>query len=46
VQDRPKEVSSNSGVRRAVPQRRLSFFEMLFGGGQSERPAPPRRVRR
>jgi L,D-transpeptidase YcbB len=46
VQDRPKEVSSNSGARRAAPQRQLSFFEMLFGGGRSERPSPPRRVRR
>ena len=45
AQERPKEVASGSGVRRAVPQQRqVSFFESLFGGGQLQRPS--RRGRR
>ena len=45
-QERPKEVASGSGGRRA-PQRQLSFFESLFGGGgfRPEPSRPPRRVR-
>jgi murein L,D-transpeptidase YcbB/YkuD len=41
--------SAPSGYRRggAQPQRELSFFEQLFGGGPpAARPTPPRRVAR
>ena len=48
-QERAKEVasSSSSGQRRTQTQSRtVSFFEQLFGGGQTFRPSPPRRVSR
>jgi murein L,D-transpeptidase YcbB/YkuD len=50
-QERPKEIASGSGTRRAMqPPRTVSFFDQLFGGGQQpyqgNRPTPPRRVTR
>jgi L,D-transpeptidase YcbB len=53
MQERKREEVASTGQRRnAAPQaqapRVVSFFEALFGGGQSQqgRPVPPRRVTR
>jgi murein L,D-transpeptidase YcbB/YkuD len=45
AQERPRENSGGAKRARAPEPRNVSFFESLFGGGSSNRPTPPQRIR-